>query len=111
MVSKIFRQSTRIGIILSGLVMAWFLTMAVIIRFVDTPSAVMVVAPNFDTLKSLDEDILLVRGGRYVFVMTSTKPGYVKRLYQSGAWLVLPSLRNGCLDLNALKKRVRTRAI
>jgi len=104
-------KQLRVPLVLIALVVSWFITMAVIVRFIDTPSAVIVVAKNFQTLDPLGEDILLVRGGRHVFVVTSSTPGYVKRLYHAGAWLVLPALRNGCLDLTAIQRRVKTRSL
>lgn len=99
----------RVAVVLLALIAGWFITMAIVVRFIDTPSAVIVVAKDFQALGPLGEDILLVRGGRHVFVVTSNAPGYVKRLYKSGAWLVLPALRNGCLDLNAIQQRVKKR--
>ena len=61
--------------------------------------AALVIVSDTSILTSLSRDIKLVRSGDHTLVMTSDQPDYVMQLYAAGAWLVLPSLRNGCLDL------------
>ena len=54
---------------------------------------------------SLSEDIRMMRSSRHMMVLTSSEPGYVREIYGAGAWLVLPALRNGCLDLTSYPDR------
>jgi hypothetical protein len=74
----------------------------------DAAPAALVIAPDIKFLGNISGDIKLMRSGNQVFVLTSESPGYVGRIYRAGAWLVLPALRNGCLDLKALNRSLRS---
>ncbi|MGI9406412.1 MAG: hypothetical protein ACR2O4_08580 [Hyphomicrobiaceae bacterium] len=85
--------------ILATLVSGWFAAMAASMLMVERPAAALVIFPNAWSRAALPADIRLIRGGNHTLILTSSKAGYVRRLYKAGAWLVLPSLKNGCLDL------------
>ena len=70
--------------------------------------AALVIVSDTSILTSLSRDIKLVRSGEHTLVMTSDQPDYVSKLYAAGAWLVLPSLRNGCLDLRVVRLLANT---
>lgn len=87
---------------LSGLLFAWFGAMAAIMLLAEPAPAALVFARDIRALDPLSDDIRFIRGGNSVLVLTSDRPGYVGDLYRAGAWLVLPALRNGCLDPNVV---------
>lgn len=97
------RRLVRSTLILAGLVFGWFATMASVMLTTEIAPAALVIAPDAGLLGRLDDNTRLLKGGRRTFVLTSTAPGYVRDLYGAGAWLVLPALRNGCLDLRTLQ--------
>jgi len=78
--------------------------MAAVMVITEAAPAALVIAPGIHILASTSNDTKLIRGGHRTLVVTSRKPGYVKELYRAGAWLVLPSLQNGCLDLKIVSK-------
>ena len=47
----------------------------------------------------LPEGVSILRWDDSMAVLTSDRPGYVADLYRSGAALVLPARKSGCLDL------------
>lgn len=96
---SVFCALTRRLLILVGLVAGWFATMAAVMLVTEVAPAALAIAPDSSLLGRLEDDARLLKGGRHVFVLTSERPGYVRQLYGAGAWLVLPALRNGCLDL------------
>lgn len=92
------RLAARLAIF-AGLFVSWIAVMAVIMFFAEvTPAAIALGQPD-GILSRASDDTRLLRSGEYALVVRSGEPGYVRRLYDAGAWLVLPSLRNGCLDL------------
>ena len=58
-----------------------------------TAPAALVVLPDQALFDELPDDIEIVHWRRYSAVMTSNSPDYVRRLYKSGALLVLPAWR------------------
>lgn len=89
---------------LSALVVGWFGTMAGVMLVTDIAPAALAIVPDVRTLGRLSPDIKFVRSGRHVLVVSSTGSGYVRQLYRAGAWLVLPALKSGCLDLAAISR-------
>ena len=79
----------------------WFVFMAGFMLVSEAAPAALVIAPRAGFLDNAPRDTQLMRGGETVLVVAPGRDGYVRRLYASGAWLVLPALRNGCLDLSA----------
>ncbi len=94
--------------LLLALVAGWFGTMAGVMLFTDIAPAAVAIVPDVKSLGTISPDIKFVRSGRHVLVVSSARPGpgYVKQLYRAGAWLVLPALRSGCLDLTAVSRVV-----
>lgn len=97
--SSLARKLSLHGALLALLLFSWFLFMALVMRFAEVTPAALVVAPQTEILDNAAPGIRLLRGGDNVFAVTGGRPGYVGALYEAGAWVVLPSLRNGCLDL------------
>ena len=87
--------------ILVLIVAGWFVFMAGFMLVSEAAPAALVIAPRAGFLDDAPRDMQLMRGGETVLVVAPGGDGYVRRLYASGAWLVLPALRNGCLDLSA----------
>ncbi len=102
--TSIFRALIRGTLILTGLVVGWFAAMASVMFATEVAPAALAIAPDAGLLTRIGDETSLLKGGRHVFVLTSDQPGYVRQLYGAGAWLVLPALRNGCLDLRAVSK-------
>lgn len=103
--TSIFRALIRGTLILVSLVLGWFAAMASVMLATEVAPAALAIAPDASLLGRLGDQTSLLKGGRHVFVLTSDETGYVRQLYGAGAWLVLPALRNGCLDLRAVSKR------
>ena len=91
--------------ILSTLLIGWFGAMVVLMLVFDISSKALVVGPGLTIAEQIPEDVSLLDADPYSLIVTSDEPGYVRRLYASGAWIVFPSLNPGCLDLNALAFR------
>jgi hypothetical protein len=102
---SLLRRGLRVLVILIGIVAGWIGSMAAIMWFSEIAPASIVLVSDINILGSLPPDIKIVRGGTYALILTSDKSGYVSDLYRAGAWLVLPSLRNGCLVTSGVNKR------
>ncbi len=102
-----FRKISQIMAVLVSIVFGWFGTMAALMLVTEAAPAALVIAPDMKILRAASDDVKLMRAGRHILILASEEPGYVKRLYRAGAWLVLPALRNGCLDLQAVSNALR----
>ena len=69
----------------------------------EAPAALVILPPDRYPA-GLPEDIRVLRWDDRTAVVTSDNRDYVRRLYQSGALLVLPFRKNGCLALQPSKK-------
>jgi hypothetical protein len=86
--------------------LVWFSAVAVLTRFAEPSSSVMVFGPIENTLKALGQsEMTLVAGGTGFLVVQGDQPGFVKTLYRQGAWLVMPSIVDGCGLASYLRKR------
>ena len=85
--------------ILIAVAIGWFASMAAFMAVTEAAPAALVITPRAGFMQSAPEDTRVMRGGGMVTVVVSEETGYVQRLYAAGAWLVLPALRNGCLDI------------
>lgn len=84
----------------------WFGTVAAMTRYAEPSSAVIVFGPIESTLRVLAQtDTQLVAGGRGFLVVRSRDAGFVKALYQQGAWLVMPFNPARCGASGDLRKR------
>lgn len=75
----------------------------------DAPAA-MVFAPSGIAPASLPEGVRILRWGKNFFTVTGDRPGYVRALYASGALLVLPVRKSGCLAFRPEGNRLWRRA-
>ena len=98
------RKGLRVLFVLVGIVVGWIGSMAGIMWLTEIAPASIVLVSDVRILASLPQEIKMVRSGKHTLVLTSEKSGYVNDLYSAGAWLVLPSLRNGCLIISRGKK-------
>jgi len=85
-------------LILAALPLAWFALMALAALMPGFAPTALAVVSDQSMLDRMPSDIRLVRGGRNLVVVTSSRPDQVAELYSAGAWLVFPSLANGCMD-------------
>ena len=85
-------MSTTIKVALVTLPL-WFAWVALItIAFEPTQNVIVLGAPGAVTQAPVS--LLDSRGG--VLHLRGTQPGFVRELYASGAWLVLPATNGGC---------------
>lgn len=80
------------------LVMAlWFAGLAAVVLIGEPTRGVIVLAPSQTAFRAaLSSSALLVGGGNGYVIAFGRHDGFVRELYASGAWLVLPALRGGC---------------
>lgn len=81
------------------ILLSWFGAMIVLMIVLDISSKAIVFGDAKQIFLTMSEETKLTRTTNNSFIVTSAEAGYVRNLYNSGAWLVLPSLRSGCLDL------------
>ncbi len=92
---------------LGGILLAWLIGPAIILGWLgfmalayvlfEPGETVMVVGPqarNFQAIAEADAQVL--SSGEGFLVARSDRPGYVRRLYSGGAWLVLPATDMMC---------------
>lgn len=93
-------RAIGVGTVLVGIVVTWFGGMAILMLSTDLSVNALVIGPGVKILRKTQPDVKILRAGERIMVLTSKKQGYVRDLYAAGAWLVLPSLSAGCLDIN-----------
>jgi hypothetical protein len=83
----------------TALVLAiWMSALVAITRYLEASRSVAVIAPAGRTLASLaGTDARIVSIGAGIVVVDSAERGFVRLLYERGAWLVLPSRPSGCI--------------
>lgn len=82
----------RLAIVSLGLFSGAVALSAVVFAATEKAPAALVIG-----LRSVPEGMALLRWDGPLAVVTSDRPGYVRRLYGAGALLVLPFRKNGCL--------------
>ncbi len=98
-------DTTLIGLILRPIeitlcvLFLWFGSMLLMMFLFDVTEKALIIGDPMEILAKLDGEAEIVRISENSVVLKSTKPGFSRHLYQNGAWLVLPSLKSGCLDL------------
>ena len=97
---RLLRRAFVLFLIVSG----WIAVMAGVMFVAEPAPAALALGGRGELLDRLPADVRMMRSSRHMLVLTSTEPGYVRRIYAAGAWLVLPALRNGCLDLRGYKR-------
>ena len=86
--------------VLIGLFAGWIAAMAIVTALTGPlVPAVIVIGPT--AAAGLPEGAGVLGGSPRRVIVTSEAPHFVRSLYDTGAWPVLPALRNGCLDLGS----------
>ncbi|MET3615524.1 hypothetical protein ABID16_003871 [Rhizobium aquaticum] len=88
----------------AALPLAVFLLFATVFAITGEAPAALVIFPPARDPAGLPEDIEVLRWDGQTAVVTSDNLDYVRRLYQSGAVLVLPFRKSGCLALQPSRK-------
>lgn len=84
--------------ILVGIFAGWFAVIVVAtVALGPVGPAVLVLGP--DVPARLPEGAGILRAGNGRTVVMAPDAAFVRTLYTHGAWIVLPALRNGCMDL------------
>ena len=97
---KATRRIARVSMVCAGLLGGWFAIMVATMFTLDISANALVFGDADRILANTDQSTKLLNNRSGRMVVTSTTPGYVQELYAAGAWLVLPSLAAGCLELN-----------
>jgi hypothetical protein len=97
----------RLGFPLGGVCIAlivWFCGMAAAAYCFD-PSIVVVFGPQSRTLTAVAAaDGAMLRNGFGFTTARSDRAGFVRRLYQAGAWFVWPALTEGCFAADRFRR-------
>jgi hypothetical protein len=77
----------------------WFTGLVALTVLAEPTRVVVVWAPDRDKMivAVASADVALLDGSERLLRVTGSAPGFVARLYASGAWLVLPSRASGCI--------------
>jgi hypothetical protein len=77
----------------------WFAGVAMLTVLAEPTRAVIVFAPDRAAMMHTiaETDVALLDGSARMLSVTGPTPGFVAKLYGSGAWLVLPSRAGGCI--------------
>lgn len=77
----------------------WFSGLVGLTLAAEPTRSVVVIAPDRTSMMKAvtDADVRLLDGSGRMLSVTGASPGFVARLYASGAWLVLPSRTSGCV--------------
>ena len=81
-----------VPVVLSG----WIATLAGVAVTSDKAPAYLVLLPSQNLLMDLPHDAEILATSRISVTLTSDETGFVRELYQDGAWLVLPAGLAGC---------------
>ena len=83
------------------LFVAWIGTMACVMRFSDAAPGAIVFAPGKNFMDRLPLGVTVIDVRKFSVTLRNDQKGLAKKLYQSGAWLVLPAGLTGCLPFEA----------
>jgi hypothetical protein len=98
MAGKALYRLIRSGSILFGILAAWFGALVALTAILGPVGpAVLVLGADIPARLPDGAGILRASGGRTV--VSAPDAAFVRSLYAHGAWVVLPALRNGCMDL------------
>ncbi|MDS1136047.1 hypothetical protein [Nitratireductor indicus] len=86
--------------ITAGLMAGIVAMFAIVFAVTGQAPAALVVGPPAGSPANLPADVSILRWEGHYAVVVSDRPDYVRRLYASGALLVLPFRKNGCLALS-----------
>jgi hypothetical protein len=80
----------------------WFVGISALTVTLEPTNTVVVFGRSARTVvnAAADSNVAIVGGSGRVLTVAGTAPGFVRQLYASGAWLVLPFSSGGCRDLS-----------
>jgi hypothetical protein len=84
---------------LIAILLVWFFLASLITLVPGATNSVMVAPANRQLAYDLPDDVSIMRWENGMALLYSERPGFVADLYRSGAALVLPARKSGCLDL------------
>ena len=77
----------------------WITIMALVMRLSDAATAALVLFPPKGFVKELPDGFAILGYSNIALTITSDTKDFAAKLYDSGAWLVLPAGLKGCLSL------------
>ena len=86
------------------LLMFWFAVTALMTFAPGVTQAATIIFPSGALMNNLPENVSVLRWDRVTASVTSADPDFVRRLYDAGAFLVLPAREAGCMDLRVPPK-------
>lgn len=89
--------------IMALLLLFWFTVTAAMTLSPGITDAATVIFPGKGLMNHLPQDVSVLRWDRATASVTSADPDFVRKLYEAGAFLVLPARKAGCLDLRSPK--------
>lgn len=97
-------RAARFAAAASGVVASWFTALALFTVLIEPGTTVNVFGPRPHTIGALlASDARLLSSGPGFITVWSQTPGFVRRLYAGGAWLVLPGSGKGCIALTNVR--------
>lgn len=87
----------RLIIALPLLLVAWLAILAIVLRAGGTAPAVFVPFPPDGLLASLSGNVAVTGASPVSLTLQSDMPDLVARVYEAGAWLVLPAGLEACI--------------
>ena len=94
-----WRSTVRIMTNLVAILLVWFFLASLITLVPGATNSVMVAPATRQLANELPDDVTIMRWGNGMAILYSERPGFVIDLYRSGAAMVLPARKSGCLDL------------
>ncbi|ABD54505.1 hypothetical protein [Jannaschia sp. CCS1] len=98
----------RLLIAMPILLLGWIATLAVVMRLGGEAPAAFVPFPSATLMATLPQDIAITGQSPVSLTLRSEADNLPARLYQSGAWLVLPAGLEACIP-NFLRETPATR--
>lgn len=84
---------------LAGMVAGWVAVLVLVGLLSDAAPAQVVILPSAHLIENLPPDVAIMDSARFSVTLESDDPALARRLYASGARLVLPAGLPGCLPL------------
>ena len=86
-----------LSLVISVLIL-WITIMALVMRLSDAAPAALVLFPPKGIVKELPDGFAVLGYSNIALTIASDTKGFGAKLYDSGAWLVLPAGLKGCLS-------------
>jgi hypothetical protein len=98
MTTESWSKLRRVTGVLAIIHFAILLTYATLTLVPGAAKAALVIRPTPELINHLSSDIRILKWNKWSLQVTSTEPDFVQSLYRSGAILVLPVRKSGCLQ-------------